>query len=118
MELLTINYTIKYELLRDNQGNHKIFEIKEVNLAVKPVHDLYSTNTDAKIDHVTAYYLTLKENYYPEDLLSEIYYRNVAGHSYADDSVNKVGPKQVFRTYNKNKILKAHILKLSLKQFS
>ena len=103
-------YRIKYELLRDNQGNHKIFEIKEVNLAVKPVHDLYSTNTDAKINYVTAYYLTLKENYYPEDLLSEIYYRNVAGHSYADDSVNKVGPKQVFRTYNKNKILDSHIL--------
>ena len=103
-------YRIKYELLRDNQGNHKIFEIKEVNLAVKPIHDLYSTNTDAKIDRVTAYYLTLREDYYPEDLLSEIYYRNSAGHAYADDSIYKVGPKQVFRNHKKDKILDTHIL--------
>ena len=82
-------YHITYELLRDSQGNHKLFEIKEVELEVKEVHELLK---DTSTQYITAYYLALKPEVNPSELLSELYYRNSKGRVYADVDVNKIAP--------------------------
>ena len=81
-------YHIEYELLRDRQGNHKIFEIKNVKLAVKTVNEMIKSN----VTYVEASYLALKPGFCTADLLSELYYRNSAGISYADIDAHKKAP--------------------------
>ena len=81
-------YHIEYELLRDRQGNHKIFEIKNVKLAVKTVNEMIKSN----VTYVEASYLALKPGFCTADLLSELYYRNSAGISYADVDAHKKAP--------------------------
>ena len=82
-----VNYRIEYELLRDNQGNHKLFEIKNETVSVNPVNEV---NKSGNTTSITVSYLVLKTNV--QNLLSEIYYRNKAGHTYADVSSNKIAP--------------------------
>lgn len=81
-------YHIEYELMRDSQSNHKIFEIKNVKLAVEPVNEMIKSD----VKWVEASYLTLKEGFYVSDLLSELYYRNSEGISYADTDLHKKAP--------------------------
>ena len=82
-----VNYEIKYELLRDNQGNHKLFQINEALINVKTVNTLFEDN----VSQIKVYYLTYVGKNINE-LLSELYYRNKAGHSYSDINENKVAP--------------------------
>jgi hypothetical protein len=81
-------YHIEYELMRDNQGNHKIFEIKNVKLAIEPVDEIIKSD----VRWVEVSYLTLKEGFYVSDLLSELYYRNSNGIAYADTDLHKKAP--------------------------
>ena len=80
---LKTSYTISYKLLRDRQGNHDLFEIREKVLTVEPVNTLHDKN----VNSIKVYYLALKQNV--KGLLSDLYYRNQAGHSYPDYETNK-----------------------------
>ena len=80
------NYSIEYELLRDIQGNHNLFEIKHENVAVDLCNQLLADN----VAFVKVGYLRLRDKAKVSDLLSEIYYRNAEGHSYADVDSNKL----------------------------
>lgn len=82
------NYYIDYELLRDHQGNNKLFKIEKAKVAVNTVNELLKSN----VKYVTVHYLTLNENIDPDILLSELYYRNSQGNSYADVDSNKITP--------------------------
>ena len=84
-----VNYYIEYELLRDRQGNHKLFEIKSTNLNVKPVYELLK---DTPTTSIKVYYLALRSKIQPISLLSELYYRNSAGNAYADTDIHKQEP--------------------------
>ena len=98
-------YHITYELLRDQQGNYKMFKIDNVKLAVKPVNNMLTSNIDSSVDYVNVSYLTLDGDAYPEDLLSELYYRNSEGIAYADrDESHKLAPALAVRNYTKDKI--------------
>ena len=81
-------YHITYELLRDRQGNHKLFEIAKATLDVTQVNTLFQDSVRA----VDVYYLRLKDDTDLNSLNSELYYRNKEGHSYADTDSNKVAP--------------------------
>jgi hypothetical protein len=81
-------YHIEYELLRDRQGNHNLFEIVETSLDVTEVNTLFQDSVNA----VTVSYLKLKDVNDLANLNSELYYRNKAGRSYADVDANKVAP--------------------------
>lgn len=83
-----IKYHIKYQLLRDSQKNHQMFEIKNVKLSVKPVDEIVKSN----VDYVEVSYLALKPGVLTTNLLSELYYRNKEGRSYPDSDANKVEP--------------------------
>ena len=81
------NYTIKYELLRDNQENYKMFEIKTSTVELNQlIHTLFEDNVD-KID--VSYLVFTGDS---KNLLSELYYRNSEGNSYADTQNNRVDP--------------------------
>ena len=82
-----VQYKIQYELLRDNYKNYTMFEIKTVNVLVTPVKELLN---DTNTDYIEISYLALKPQYKPQDLLSEIYYRNSEGNTYADVDTNKL----------------------------
>ena len=93
-------YHIEYELMRDVQGNHNIFEIKNVQLAVKEVNEMIKSN----VTYVNVSYLALKKGFYTSDLLSEIYYRNSAGISHADTELHKVAPDMAMYEFTNMKI--------------
>jgi hypothetical protein len=103
-------YHIDYELLRDSQGNYKMFEIKQEKIAVEPVTDMLTSNTDYRPDYVLVSYLALKDGVYTPDLLSELYYRNIAGNSFADVDINKRAPKAIRHTVSNKKIEGTQIL--------
>jgi hypothetical protein len=81
-------YHITFELLRDRQGNHKLFEIKNAEVSVKTANTLFKDG----VDKIQVSYLKLKEDVDLSSLNAELYYRNKAGHSYADVDSNKVAP--------------------------
>ena len=81
-------YNIDYELLRDRQGNDKLFKIEKAKVAVNTVNELLKSN----VKYVTVHYLTLKEDVDPAVLLSELYYRNSQGNSHADVDSHKIAP--------------------------
>ena len=85
-----VAYSIKYELLRDRQKNHELFEIKECDLTVNPVNELLK---DEQTTHIKVNYLALKDGVDPKELLSELYWRNKENHAYADSNGNKISPK-------------------------
>ena len=82
-------YHIEYELLRDNQGNYKMFNIKHVKLAVKPVDEIIKSD----VRYVDVCYLSMNKNVYTTELLSELYYRNSRGISHADYDEYKKAPE-------------------------
>ena len=82
-------YEIQYELLRDRQGNYKLFEIASAEVALKKeVNTLF----EDRVTSVKVYYLKFKDMKRASELLSELYYRNSAGHSYADYEEYKLKP--------------------------
>ena len=85
-----VPYAIKYELQRDRQYNFKLFTIKNVNLPVKEVKTLFSG--DGTVTKVPVSYLALADGVNYKELLSELYYRNIIGRSYADYDNNKELP--------------------------
>ena len=90
-------YHIEYELLRDRQGNHKLFEIKCELVAVNNTNTLFVDN----VDKVQVSYLRLKDDVDVNVLLSELYYRNKVGNSYADVDINKQAPTEGLIHINK-----------------
>ena len=83
------DYYVEYELMRDRQGNHELFEIKS---AIIPVETAYTLLQEEPVSSIKVWYLALKEDESALKLLSELYYRNSAGHVYADVDTHKVAP--------------------------
>lgn len=81
-------YYITYELLRDRQDNHKLFEIVTKEIPVKEVNTLFNDG----VKEVRVSYLKLKDDVDLSILNSELYYRNKEGRSYADTDLNRVAP--------------------------
>ena len=81
-------YRIKYELLRDNQKNHTLFDIVTENVAVIETQELLKSKPT---NYVEVSYLVMKDITKSKELLSELYWRNSAGNVYADVIDNKVG---------------------------
>ena len=81
-------YYIKYELLRDRQSNHKLFEIVTTEIPIKEVNTLFNDS----VKNVWVSYLKLNGDVDLSILNSELYYRNKEGHSYADTDLNRVAP--------------------------
>ena len=104
-------YHIEYELMRDRQKNYQMFEIKKVKIAVNTVNELLKKN----VKYVEVCYLALQEHAHLNDMLSELYYRNKLGRSYADTDLNAMKPTPtVYSSTNKKipgtQILNKHIL--------
>lgn len=110
-------YTISYKLMRDNYKNYKMFEIKQLEFEdnAYPIdakyfgkelirYGLYLKNDKNKKDvfyikddsmervqlHDGSYVCT--QDTITEAVLSEMYYRNKAGHAYSDYDTEKVAP--------------------------
>ena len=81
------SYYVTYELLRDRQGNHNLFEICTENVDVDTINTLFKPIKSIKVS-----YLVLKSGVRISDLYSELYYRNSRGVSYADADKYKVAP--------------------------
>ena len=81
-------YHITYELLRDRQGNHELFEIENAKVSVQEVNTLFKDG----VKEIQVSYLKLKDVADLRTLNSELYYRNKEGRSYADIDSNKVAP--------------------------
>lgn len=81
------SYYVTYELLRDRQGNHNLFEIHTDEVKVDTINTLFKP-----INSIRVSYLTLKSEVKISDLYSELYYRNSRGVSYADADKYKVAP--------------------------
>jgi hypothetical protein len=84
-----VEYVIEYELLRDRQRNDQLFDIVNTEIKITPTKTLF--NKEVAIDKIKISYLKLKDKVNPKELLSELYWRNDAGHSYADTKDNKIG---------------------------
>lgn len=93
-------YHIEYELMRDSQGNHTMFEIRNTKVAVKTVNEMIKSD----VRYVNVSYLALRPNTYTTNLLSELYYRNKQGHSYGDIDANKQAPENTMYTVTNKKI--------------
>ena len=83
-----VKYQINYTLQRDNYRNDKIFTIKTCNIKVKETKTLLQK----EVTSIPVSYLVLDGDV--KNLLSELYYRNSAGHSHADIDANKYNPKE------------------------
>ena len=99
-------YHITYELMRDRQGNDKLFEIKHSKVAVNTVNELLKSN----VTWVDVYYLALKPNANPVTLLSELYYRNKYNISYADVDSHKQAPTATSYSFTSKKIKDTRII--------
>ena len=104
-------YHIEYELMRDRQKNHELFEIKKVKVAVNTVNELLKKN----VKYIDVCYLALKEHAHLNDMLSELYYRNKMGISYADTDLHAMAPvPMVYSSTDKKipgtQILNKHVL--------
>lgn len=86
---------ITYSIERDIWGNWDKFEIKKIilNQQETSINDTgdFIIEPDGKYTGktISLYGLYFKDNHTPQDLMSEIYYRNKAGHVYADKKDNK-----------------------------
>ena len=102
-----VKYHITYNLLRDNQHNHELFEIitTEIPLTVN------AQTINGDVESVKVSYLRLKDARKAPQLNSELYYRNKEGNSYADADKNKQAPvrrtskKLMEETHIKNKVI-------------
>lgn len=113
-----ISYKIKYEVVRDNLGNHKIFTTKEFgddtylvfNVKSGQIDTFNDKNNDGTINtavlggernkiktgsgQTIQIFGTPKANRYsPIDIHSELYYRNIAGNVYSDWQENSNIPE-------------------------
>lgn len=110
-------YHIEYELMRDRQGNNKLFEIKSARVAVNTVNELLKKG----VTYIDVYYLAVKEHANLNDMLSELYYRNKMGYSYPDTDLHAEKPVPMVYSSTGSKIpgtqiLNRHVLdKLRLK---
>jgi hypothetical protein len=99
-------YHIEYELMRDSQKNHKMFEIRKVKLAVNTVNEMIKSD----VKYVEVCYLALGPNAYTSDLFSELYYRNKRNASYADSDIYKIAPEPAMHTVTSKKIVGTRII--------
>lgn len=81
-----VHYEIEYELLRDRQKNYELFTIVHADVAVQRTNTKYESD----VQSIKVAYLKLNDYVNVENLLSELYYRNTKGRSYADIDDNKV----------------------------
>ena len=79
-----VDYTIKYSLLRDDQKNYELFDIKT---------DTVKVSCQGKEQDLTVSYLSYKNPSRAYELLSELYYRNGTNNAYPDSESNKVEPE-------------------------
>lgn len=127
-------YTTSFDLVRDIYGNYKLFEIKKLSFLEGDQYPSDAKYADKKLVMYGLYLNTADNNVYNEDsvevysedkdtvyvstvpevnLLSELYYRNTEGHSYADSDEHKVTPSNGIRTdlpIFKNKAGKREVL--------
>lgn len=103
-------YHIEYELLRDNQNNYKLFEIKHVKLAVESVDEIIKSD----VKYVDVSYLAMKPGTYTTELLSELYYRNSAGIAHADYDTHKIAPEPFNYSVTDKKIESTQIINASV----
>ena len=95
-----IQYSINYNIERDNYKNHELFKIHPV-----AIYTINSSSTNSNLEYniidsnckfpdqtVTVYGLFYYGNY--TDLLSHIYYKNKEGNAYPDDSSNREIPNK------------------------
>ena len=92
-----IFYTIDYELCRDPWSNYKNFEIKHIgNVNMGAIADsmfkneMTSGSTTSILYPIYGLFCNSNDNQDSKVMMSELYYRNSAGHSYADYDVNKI----------------------------
>ena len=92
-----IFYTIDYELCRDSWGNYKNFEIKHIgNVNMGAITDsmfkneMISGSTTSILYPIYGLFCNSNDNQDSKVMMSELYYRNSAGHVYADYDVNKI----------------------------
>lgn len=92
-----IFYTIDYELCRDPWGNYKNFEIKHIgNVNMGAITDsmfkneMTSGSTTSILYPIYGLFCNSNDNQDSKVMMSELYYRNSAGHAYADYDVNKI----------------------------
>ena len=104
-----VEYIIEYELLRDCQRNDKLFDIVNTEISITPTKTLFSK--EDTIDSVKVSYLKLNDKINPKDLLSELYWRNNEGHSYADIDANKIGTNITYDVNGKITSYDIHINK-------
>ena len=77
-----INYSIHYELVRDNYGNYKMFDVIWL--------DSIKISSESKFEYIVPIYgLFFKKGFDKANLYSELYYRNNAKHAWADTDINK-----------------------------
>ena len=81
-----VNYKVNFELLRDNQENYKLFNIKKAKIAVDRTNELLKNQNTTFVE---VSYLSLNDNINVSTLLSELYYRNSQGNSHADVNSKK-----------------------------
>lgn len=123
-------YTVSYKLIRDNYKNYKMFEIKQLEFEDNAYptdakyfdkelirYGLYLKNDNNKkevfyikdnsMEHVQLrdgrYVYT--QNAITEAVLSEMYYRNKAGHAYSDYDTEKVAPGSYSTTDKDGKVI-------------
>ena len=86
-----VDYEITYKLLHDNQKNNELFTIETYDLSLDSA---ITTKQYKVVEKVKVSVLKLAEGVNVKDLLSELYYRNSSGHSYADVDSNKIKPTE------------------------
>lgn len=79
----SIFYTIDFSLQKDQLGNYKHFKIMQASQKLTLPKDAMFPDKEIPI-----YYLKLVSD--SKMLMSELYYRNKEGHSYADQDINKI----------------------------
>lgn len=92
----TMFYQLSYHLERDPWNNYKLFDIKEIGTYTIPDNmgdDSTKTKYAGQTMHIYGLYFNNKAN--PKDLMSELYYRNKAHHTYADSEENKMLTEEV-----------------------
>ena len=103
-----LNYNIEFSLERDIYNNYKKFEVKPIyinsdgKVSLDPTGELGVPHPeDSKFydkknnPRILVYILKLAEKNSPRELISDIYYRNIAKHSYSDYDNNKKSWKEI-----------------------
>lgn len=90
-----LHYQVSYTLQKDSQGNYKKFDIVPLNCGEADGGIYLPDDAMFANAFMPLYCLKFKDgNNSVKSLLSEIYYRNSAGHSYSDYDTYKLSPSQ------------------------